>query len=51
MVDVTEVLLSYNIPLIADASSQETLVVPPIVQHGGQGWTRTSDLRFIRAMF
>ena len=32
----TEVLLSYNIPLLAGASSQETLVVPPTVQYGGQ---------------
>jgi len=32
----TEVLLSYNIPLSAGAASQDTLVVPPIVQHGGQ---------------
>jgi hypothetical protein len=23
----------------------------PTVHYGGQGWTRTSDLRFIRAMF
>ena len=32
----TEVLLSYNIPLSAGAASQDTLVVPPIVQCGGQ---------------
>jgi len=32
----TEVLLSYNIPLLAGASSQETLVVPPIVHDGGR---------------
>ncbi len=32
----TEVLLTYNIPLSAGSSSQETLVVPPMVHHGGR---------------
>jgi len=31
----SEVLLTYNIPLSAGSSSQETLVVPPIVHYGG----------------
>ena len=35
----TEVLLTYNIPLSAGSSSQETLVVPPIVHYGGRYWT------------
>ena len=32
----TEVLLSYNIPLSAGSTFQETLVIPPIVQYGGR---------------
>jgi len=32
----TEVLLSYNIPLSAGSTFQETLVVPPIVHYGGR---------------
>lgn len=35
----TEVLLTYNIPLSASSSSQDTLVVPPIVHDGGRYWT------------
>ena len=35
----TEVLLSYTIPLSAGSTSQETLVVPPIVHSGGRYWT------------
>ena len=31
----SEVLLTYNIPLSASSSSQETLIVPPIVHYGG----------------
>ena len=43
----TEVLLSYNIPLLADVSSQETLVVPPIVHCGGQSPLPDIDDRYI----
>jgi len=32
----SEVLLTYNIPLSAGSSSQETLIVPPIVHYGGR---------------
>lgn len=35
----SEVLLTYNIPLSASSSSQETLIVPPIVYDGGRYWT------------
>ncbi len=34
----SEVLLTYNIPLSASSSSQETLIVPPIVHDGGRYW-------------
>ena len=38
-VNGTKVLLIYTIPLSAGSSSQETLVVPPIVHYGGRYWT------------
>ena len=44
----SEGLLTYNIPLSASSTSQDTLAVPPIVHDGGPFWTRTRDLSLIR---